>query len=267
MPCLRSVHTGAMSAAMNMAVDDVLLDVARAGGGPILRTYAWQPPAVSVGYGQRIDEAIDAQRCRHRGFDLVRRMTGGRAVLHFNELTYSFHCADGEGVAAHPLQESSRIIGECLADGLRRFGVNASVERGTSPAPGRGGACFASTSRWELTCGGRKLVGSAQRRTRGALLQHGSIPAGPEYLGLADLLPETPGEASLASVSTHLGEWIDGPVDTGALAESLQQAFAGGLGLMTRQGPLTDLEKEQALHRATEIYANDAYTYRFRSDA
>ena len=82
MPCLRSVHTGAMSAVMNMAVDDVLLDAARAGGGPILRTYGWHPPAVSVGYGQRIDEAIDTQRCRHQGFDLVRRTTGGRAVLH-----------------------------------------------------------------------------------------------------------------------------------------------------------------------------------------
>lgn len=250
---------------MNMAVDDVLLDSARTGGGPILRTYGWQPPAVSVGYGQRIDEAINTQRCQHQGFDLVRRTTGGRAVLHFNELTYSFHCADGEGVAAHPLQESSRILGECLADGLRRFGVDASLERGTSPASGRVGACFASTSRWELTCGGRKLVGSAQRRTRGALLQHGSIPAGPEYLGLTDLLPEAPSQASLAEASTHLGEWIHGGVDTRALAEFLRQAFAEGLGLTTRQTPLTDLENEQALYRATEVYANDAYTHRLRS--
>jgi lipoate-protein ligase A len=264
MTSLRLVHTSAMSAAMNMAVDDVLLDAARAGGGPILRTYGWHPPAVSLGYAQCAEEAVDVEGCRSRGFDLVRRTTGGRAVLHWNELTYSFHCADGEGPAAHPLQESSRILGECLADGLRRFGVDARLERGSAPAPVRLGACFASTARWELTCGGRKLVGSAQRRTRGALLQHGSVLAGPEHLMLADLLP-TPAKIDLEAASTHLAECTGGSVDTEALASCLAQAFADGLDLQAQQTPLTDAELRLAAQRATEIYANDSYTFRIRS--
>lgn len=263
MPSLRFVHTGAMSAAMNMAIDDVLLDAARHGAGPILRTYGWQPPAVSLGYAQRAEVAVDVDRCRALGIDIVRRTTGGRAVLHWNELTYSFHCADGEGPAAHSVQEASRLLGEWLADGLRRFGVEARLERGQSPARGRRGACFASTARWELTCGGRKLVGSAQRRTRGGLLQHGSILAGPEHLLLTEMLPEpAPTQTSLAAASTHLGECIDGPVDTEALASSLALAFAAGLGLSVRQTTLTDTELDQAAQRAEETYANDAYTFR-----
>ena len=266
MSFLRYVHTAAMDAAMNMAVDDVLLDAARAGAGPILRTYSWHPPAVSIGYAQCADEAIDVEGCRARGIELVRRTTGGRAVLHWSELTYSFHCADGIGPAAHPLQEASRILGECLADGLRRFGVDAQVERGSSPARGRRGACFASTARWELTCGGRKLVGSAQRRTRGALLQHGSILAGPEHLLLADLLPApAPVETSLAVASTHLGDWLTGTPQVDSLRLHLAQAFADGLGLTMRTTPITEDELRQATRHAEETYGNDAYTFRVRS--
>jgi len=262
---VRYAHTGAMNAAMNMAVDDILLATARAGSGPILRTYTWQPPAVSIGYAQRADEAIDVQRCQARGIDLVRRTTGGRAVLHWNELTYSFHCADGQGPAAHPLQEASRILGECLADGLRRFGIAASVERGSSPVRARRGACFASTARWELTCGGRKLVGSAQRRTRGALLQHGSILAGPEHLELADLLPSPKQEqTALAKASTHLAEWVVGSVRIDALAANLAQAFGDGLDLPVHETSLTTAELDDAVRCAASIYGNDAYTFRVR---
>ena len=262
---LRYVHTGAMNAAMNMAVDDILLDAARAGAGPILRTYTWHPPAVSIGYAQQADEAIDVAQCQTRGIDLVRRTTGGRAVLHWNELTYSFHCADGEGPAAHPLQKAARILGECLADGLRRFGVAATVERGTSPARGRCGACFASTARWELTCGGRKLVGSAQRRTRGALLQHGSILAGPEHLALAELLPSPePEGTALAEASTHLAEWVFGPVRIDSLATCLAKAFGDGLDLPVRETTLTAAELDQAAQCAASIYGNDTYTFRVR---
>lgn len=266
MTSLRYVHTDALGAALNMAVDDVLLDAARAGNGPILRTYAWTPPAVSIGYAQRVEEAIDVDRCRARGIDVVRRTTGGRAVLHWNELTYSFHCADGEGPAAQGLQASSRLLGECLAEALRRFGVDARIERGQRPASGRRGACFASTSRWELTCNGRKLVGSAQRRTRGALLQHGSILAGPEHLQLTQLLPDPVAHLPLEQVSTHLGDCLES-VDLAQLSACLGQAFGDGLGLITRETTLTDAERGQAEARAAEVYGNDAYTFRIRGAA
>ena len=159
-----------------MAVDDVLLDAARAGGGPILRTYGWSPPAVSLGFGQRAHEAVDVHRCRELGIDVVRRPTGGRAVLHWKEITYSFHCAEGQGPAAHALPEACRILGECLAEGLRRGGVEVELAPGGRPG-GRHGACFASASRWELTCGGRKLVGSAPAAHEGGAAA-ARVPAG-----------------------------------------------------------------------------------------
>lgn len=265
MSTLRYLHTGALPAALNMAVDDVLLDAARHGAGPILRTYGWTPPAVSVGYGQKIDEAVDVDACRTRGIDIVRRATGGRAVLHANELTYSFHCADGEGPAQHSVQDASRLLGECLAGGLQRHGIDAVIERGASPAHGRRGACFASTARWELTCGGRKLVGSAQRRTRGALLQHGSILAGPEHLQLIELLP-TPvqAEKDLMQVSTHLGECA-GDVDLVALSRDLAVSFAEHLALRLVEVALSAAEREAAQELAREKYGNDEFTFRLRS--
>lgn len=251
-----------MSGALNMAVDDVLLDAARQGGGPILRTYGWHPPAVSIGYGQRADEAIDVERCQELGIDIVRRPTGGRAVLHWRELTYSFHCADGDGPAAHPLQEACRILGGCLVEGLRRAGVDATLARGTTPATGRRGACFASTSRWEVTVAGRKLVGSAQRRTRGALLQHGSILAGPEHLQLVGLLPvDARGSKPLAAASTHLAECA-GAIEEECLARCLAAGFGEGLGLEVRPTALSAGERVQADILARDTYATAEHALR-----
>jgi lipoate-protein ligase A len=260
---LRFLHTGDHTGALNMAIDDVLLDEARAGGGPILRTYGWSPPAVSLGYGQRADEAIDIGGCRERGIDIVRRPTGGRAVLHWSEITYSFHCADGEGPAAHPLQEACRILGECLADGLRRSGIDVELSRGASPASGRRGACFASTSRWELTCGGRKLVGSAQRRTRGALLQHGSILAGPEHLRLAELIPPSGrGLETLAAHSTHLAECSQDPVDARRVVDGLAAGFGQVLGMPVHERPLTGPEEARAEILARDTYGSEEHALR-----
>ena len=251
---LRFLDTGALPGALNMAVDDVLLDAARAGRGPILRTYGWSPPAVSLGFGQRPREAVDAARCRDLGIDVVRRPTGGRAVLHWNEITYSFHCAEGEGPAAHALPEACRILGECLAEGLRRGGVQVELAPGGRPG-GRHGACFASASRWELTHGGRKLVGSAQRRTRGALLQHGSLLAGPEHLRLAELIPAPlRGEPSLEASSTHLAECTDKPLDRELLAGCLAAGFGHVLGLPVHEEPLAPAERQRA-----EVLARDSY--------
>ena len=259
---LRFLDTGALPGALNMAVDDVLLDAARDGGGPILRTYGWSPPAVSLGFGQRAREAVDVDRCRDLGIDIVRRPTGGRAVLHWNEITYSFHCAEGEGPAAHPLAEACRILGECLAEGLRRGGVDVELSPGGRPGA-RHGACFASASRWELTCGGRKLVGSAQRRTRGALLQHGSLLAGPEHLRLVELIPAPQGgEASLEASSTHLAECAGQPLDRDRLVGCLADGFGQVLGLPVREAQLTPGERRRAELLARETYGTAGHALR-----
>ena len=159
----RVVDTGANCGAYNMGVDQVL--AADAAQGPVLRFYDWDPPAVSCGWNQQPERETDVEACRALGNDVVRRPTGGRAVLHWEELTYSVACIPEALVAGGGIEATHRTIGACLAEGLRLFGALVELERaGRCGRASRSGPCFGSTARWELKCQQRKLVGSAQRR-------------------------------------------------------------------------------------------------------
>ena len=125
--------------------------------------------------------------------------------------------------------------------------------------------CFASLARWEVKCGGRKLIGSAQRRVRGALLQHGSLLIGPGHRRLLELLPaggEGRGEAArrLEEGSTCLGEWLAGPIDTGRLTGCLAEGFGRCLGVEVRPGELSPAEQERAAELMEQQYGNPAWT-------
>ncbi|MBT5366886.1 MAG: lipoate--protein ligase family protein, partial [Nitrospinaceae bacterium] len=178
----RYLDTGTKSAAWNMAVDEVLLENCRvylASGAPdheapfVFRLYAWSPAALTVGRNQSAGRDIFIERLSGEGVDLCRRLTGGRAVLHDREITYSITGA--EAILGGTIEESYRRISGGLAAGLRRLG--APVE--FAPPSGRAyvsqASCFATTSVWELSIGGRKVAGSAQCREGGAILQHGSV--------------------------------------------------------------------------------------------
>ena len=172
-----------------MAVDAALLEAVVAGESPpVFRVYGWSSPAVSLGYNQDAAQELDADRCVEAGVEVVRRLTGGRAVLHWEELTYSLVCGRDDPLVGGSTQETYRTIGLCLVAGLRLCGLEPELERSVpsrlrrDPAAagrgeGRHAPCFASAARWEIKCRGRKLVGSAQRRMGDGILQHGSIPA------------------------------------------------------------------------------------------
>ena len=165
----RYLDTGASSGTFNMALDEMLVDQVEAGHGPILRFYEWSPPAVSFGYAQDPEKEVDLDICRELGVDLVRRPTGGRAVLHWEELTYSVICPIDDVRVGGRIEDTYKRIGECLVSGLRGYGVEVELERAQvrQPRPrGESAAlpCFSSIARWEIKCQGRKLVGSAQRR-------------------------------------------------------------------------------------------------------
>jgi lipoate-protein ligase A len=170
-----------------MALDEALLRAARteARRRPLLRVYTWSRPTLSIGAHQRLsDELID--RCAGYGVDVVRRPTGGTAVLHGDDLTYCVVAqAGGRGVL-----DAYSWIAECLIAGLARMGIDAEVGgRGSRPAAlTAGGACFASTVGADLQVGGAKICGSAQVRRSGWLLQHGSIPIGDPRPLTRDLL-------------------------------------------------------------------------------
>jgi lipoate-protein ligase A len=176
---------GPRRGAWNMAVDEALLEAAEAGRlkGPVLRLYAWSPPCLSIGYHQSPGEACDLEYCRRAGIDVVRRPTGGRAVLHDDEATYAVVAlSDGGPFAGLGLVETYGLIAGALAASLRILGLPVAVEQRAMPLPPGGGApCFLIPSQKELLVGGRKVVGSAQRRGTHAFLQHGSVPLTIDY--------------------------------------------------------------------------------------
>jgi lipoate-protein ligase A len=174
-----SVH----NAADNMAIDEAILDAHLAGESPpTLRLYGWKPEAVSIGYGQKISPAVE-ERIHSRGFDIVRRATGGRAVLHAHELTYSFvgsahqgGGADGDknSFLSDSVVKAYKQICEGLIRAFRELGLELSL--GASSSDYRNAHdCFLATTSADLHYNGKKMIGSAQLRRRNAVLQHGSI--------------------------------------------------------------------------------------------
>ncbi|HNQ36046.1 MAG TPA: lipoate--protein ligase family protein [bacterium] len=219
------LDTGGRDGAWNMACDLKLLAAAeRKEIGPTLRFYRWEPPAVSLGATQKAEEEVSIEFCRREGIPVVRRPSGGGAIFHDDELTYSFVAR----TEAHPdfgdLLKSYYLIIEGLRRGLAGLGVPADTRGGAGGgSPERYLPCFALASRHDLTSGGKKLIGSAQKRRRQAFLQHGSLPFSyrPELVNRIFLRPE-----NFFEKATCLTETLGGrrPPET-----AVKQALQAGL--------------------------------------
>lgn len=179
-PCTRFVAmrwhlllTPPLDGADNMAIDSALMARARATGEGVVRVYSWSVPTLSLGRNQHARDAYSADRLREHAIPAVRRMTGGRALLHHREITYS---VTAPAPPHHSLASSYGAINELLMDALHAMGVRAQLApRGERFTPPGGAPCFERPAPGEITLDGRKLAGSAQCREDGAMLQHGSI--------------------------------------------------------------------------------------------
>jgi len=174
----RLVLTPPARGAWNMAVDEALLEsVGRGASLPALRLYAWQPPCLSLGYAQPYSD-VDIPRLKERGWEVVRRPTGGRAILHTDELTYSVVAPLNEPRLAGTLLESYNRLAQALLAALRLLGLPVEMQErsAASQAKNTNPVCFEVPSTYEITVGGKKLVGSAQARRKEGVLQHGSLP-------------------------------------------------------------------------------------------
>ena len=199
------------SGADNMALDEALMDRARETGDWILRVYSWSTPTLSLGRNQRAQGSYDLDRLRAHGVDVVRRPTGGRAILHHHEVTYS---VTAPVATAGDLRESYGRINRLLLAGLRNLGVDTKVvARSDAAVPDQDPSsaagllpCFHHPSIGEITFAGRKLVGSAQWRRQDALLQHGSILIEDDQMQLNFFLTHpSPSVPSAATLSQALG--------------------------------------------------------------
>jgi lipoate-protein ligase A len=257
-PLLRVVVDGRAPGAWNMAVDDALLR--RPGSGWTLRFYGWDRPTVSLGYAQPLRGAVDEALARRLGIPLVRRPTGGRAVLHADEITYAITAPADQGPLAGAVSAAYRRIAAGLQTGFGRLGATVDVERaGAAPSPAHKGACFSARTRYELSAGGRKLAGSAQRRRDGRLLQHGSLLLGRPDARLWAALGEGYEEALDASLG--LDELMPARPARRVLVAALSHGIADALGLPLRATRLSTAER-RAARRRYATYRDPAWTRR-----
>ena len=192
----RLIDSGPNLGVYNMAVDEELLARAQAGEQiPVLRFYTWAPAAVSIGRFQKIEDAVNAGACERRGIDIVRRITGGRAVLHYRELTYSIIARTDDPLFPANVLDTYKLIAAALLQRIRNLGVPAEmVSRSNRHTAlviknAKDPACFSSPSWYEILVHGRKIIGSAQRRLSGAFLQHGSILMDYDPMLEAEVIP------------------------------------------------------------------------------
>jgi lipoate-protein ligase A len=246
-----------------MAIDETLFEGVQAGDPPVLRLYRWDPPTLSFGRNQLARGHFSASRAAERGIGIVRRPTGGAAVYHDKELTYSV-CAP---VALIGTPRAAYLrINHSLAAGLARLGVPARLGEGTRRRPSPDAApCFQTAAAGEVAVGAHKLVGSAQRAERRTILQHGSILLEPGQTVVAELLDAprhesgnggngSDGAVSLSDILDRLPAWND-------LACALQHGFEEVLGIRLAPGKLSTCERER-VQLLAEHYRSDAWTWR-----
>lgn len=241
-----------------MAVDEILMEAARS-GQVTLRFYRWEPGCLSFGRNQRARDRYDPVRAAARGVDVVRRPTGGRSVYHHRELTYSVTAPSDEWGG---LRDAYARINRALAAGLRNLGVPAEVAPRERPGPAPGPtarACFRDPLPGEVTARGRKLIGSAQWRDRGALLQHGSLLLHNDQAIVEELRVGGRGPSEVPA--TGLASFLDplpGPVE---LAEMLAAAFARELRSELEWDELTPRESAATVE-ARHRYEDEGWTWR-----
>jgi lipoate-protein ligase A len=270
----RVVNSGTASAAMNMAMDEAML-LAHSTGNvpPTIRFYAWQPAAVSIGYFQKAAAEIDLNECKRQEIDVVRRLTGGRAVLHDCELTYSLVVKEDYPSIPATITASYFHFSRGLVEGLKQLGVEAemSMPRGAygqrSKVPSSA-ACFDAPAHYELTYERRKLVGSAQVRKQGVILQHGSILIRFSAEKMAAILKMPSAEMRertrdmLSHRATCLEEILGRSVSWQEVYSVLPGSFAAALGIDIEAGELSAQERETAAQLAAVKYSNDNWNLR-----
>lgn len=241
----RLVLTGAGPGARNMALDAAMLSAhARGEVPPTLRLYRWEPPAVSLGRFQRLAD-VDEVACRERGYDIVRRPTGGRGVLHDDELTYAVVAGPADGIP-RGVAASYRHLCAALADAYRRLGVPAELT--ARPRGERGaGACYLHATQADLSLGAAKLSGSAQVRSGSSLLQHGSFVVSRDVGAEAAVFRLGPeAAAELARSTATLAGALGRRPSCEEVARAVTDAFSAILGVEMHEGGFTERESEEA---------------------
>lgn len=257
-----------------MAMDEALLNfVSRGEIDPVIRFYTWNPATLSIGYFQRLQKEIDIEKVKEKGYGLVRRQTGGRGVLHDQELTYSVIVPESHPEMPKTVTEAYRVISQGLLEGFKELGfetyfaVPRSKEEREKLKQPRSSVCFDAPSWYELVVEGRKIAGSAQTRQKGVILQHGSILKDIDVDDLFDMFifKNERLKEKMKNAFTDKAVAINDISDTKVSLEQMEKAFEKGFqkGLNINFKPLKLTEAQKAEIKELEAkYKSDEWTYR-----
>ena len=255
----RFIDSGLADGFSNMAEDAALARCWQ--GKPVLRLYGWRPPAISLGFHQRLED-LDLERCSRDNIDVDYRPTGGRAVLHDDEVTYAVILGPGSRLYDDRVMPVYERISAGIMAALALLRIPLAFERaparkGTGGKNALSSLCFASSIQHEIGHGGKKMIGSAQRRFGATVLQHGSILLGGAHLRLVDYIkPQDQGGGEgewrgrarrfMQEKTVALNEISPQPLDYTAVAAALRQGFAERWGIAWSDSELTSEEKNLA---------------------
>lgn len=264
----RLLKTGFADGATNMAIDEAIVRALQAGlVPPTLRLYGWHPPCLSLGQAQPAAE-VDWAACAALGIDVVRRPTGGRAILHIDELTYSLIAPENHPAIAGDIVTSYRKISRGLIEGLRGLNIPNIHSAPQSPIPNTQSqsqlspVCFEAPSHYEITVNGQKLVGSAQMRRGGLVLQHGAIPLHGDIARICQVLAAHPDPARVRARATTIEAVTGHTVSFEQAATAIADGFARALEIELGPGALTPQEHAWADELRRDKYARDEWTRR-----
>ncbi|NJC97981.1 MAG: hypothetical protein C3F07_08035 [Anaerolineales bacterium] len=255
--------------AWNMALDEAILEqIGRGESLPTLRLYAWDPACLSLGHAQPFSD-VDVTRLKQRGWEVVRRATGGRAILHTDELTYSVIAPANEPRVEGSVLESYNRLAQALLLAVKNLELSVEMKEGKSndnatPNP----VCFEVPSTYEITVDGKKLIGSAQARKKEGVLQHGSLPLTGDLTRICQVLvfeDESAREAAskrLLARATTVESALGREIGWETAAQAFVHAFEAQLGLSLMQGGLSESESKRTDELVKEKYDHPSWTER-----
>lgn len=271
----RFIDSGLNDPAVNMAIDEAMLILHSQGQvPPTVRFYGWDPPTLSIGYFQKVDKEINMEGVERHGLGFVRRMTGGRAVLHDQELTYSVVVSEDYPGMPSSVTEAYRVISLGLLYGFRNIGLDAyfstpeTEEQKAVLTNPRSAVCFDASSWYELVVEGRKVAGSAQTRQKGVILQHGAILMDVDEEMLFDVI-QFPSERvrqrlreNFSKKAVAINQLLSTPVSIDEVKQAFYAGFEHGFNIQLAEDDLTEEEKKLIAELVRTKYGHDDWNFR-----